>query len=54
MASNKKSYKRPAVDPKTLAEKKEKAKKNITRILALALAALLVLGVAVSALFSAM
>ena len=54
MASNKKNYKRPEVDTKALAEKKQKAKKNISRIVALALAGVMVLGIAISAIASSL
>lgn len=50
MAINKKSYKRPQIDTKAIAERKEKRKKLIYRIIAVCLAGLMVLGVAVSAL----
>lgn len=49
MASNKKTYSRPSVDRKMLAEKKEKRKKLIYRIIAVGLAGLMVLGVMISA-----
>lgn len=49
MAINKKSYKRPQMDQKILAEKKEKRKALITRIVAVAIAGLMVLGLVVSA-----
>lgn len=49
MAINKKSYKRPKSDAKAIAERKEKRKKVIYRIIAVGLAGLMVLGVAVSA-----
>ncbi|MBQ7756945.1 MAG: hypothetical protein IJ031_04230 [Oscillospiraceae bacterium] len=49
MAQSKKSFKRPQIDQKLLAEKKEKRKTLILRILALGLAGLMVLGVAISA-----
>ena len=54
MASNKKNYKRPEVDAKALAEKKQKAKQNISRIVALALAGVMVLGIAISAIASSL
>lgn len=49
MAQSKKSYKRPQMDQRILAEKKEKRKALILRIVALGLAGLMVLGVAISA-----
>jgi len=49
MALNKKSYKRPQMDQKLLAEKKEKRKALVMRIVALGLAGILILGVAISA-----
>ena len=49
MALNKKSYKRPQMDQKLLAEKKEKRKAMVLRIVALGLAGIMILGLAISA-----
>lgn len=52
MASNKKHYKRSVDGAKIAAEKKEKTKKFISRIVAVALAAIMMLGIVVAAAFS--
>lgn len=52
MASNKKKYNRPQIDTKSIAEKKEKRKALIFRVLAVCLAGLMILGVGASAIAS--
>lgn len=52
MAANKKNYQKPQTDVKAFAQKKENTRKNITRVVALVLAGLMVLSVGVSAVYS--
>lgn len=49
MAKNKKNYTKPQVDVKAFAEKKDKKKAMVVRIVALGMAGLMVLGVVASA-----
>ncbi len=49
MANNKKNYTKPQTDTKVFAQKKEKDKTVVYRIVAVALAGLMVLGILASA-----